>query len=161
MQAAHDFPHAPHAGLDPTWELTHEFPISDENTAKCSASFFMGEGEEMKQIGDTQTYLVGGREGGREGLHYVFMSDEAYRGPCMKWGPDLHLTHVLLVSPHRCHFAQLNVLIVNKPTFKAIIVPGGQVQMMFTAKGFGKEDAPVEDDGLLDLLDGGEMCMDD
>ena len=67
----------------------------------------------------------------------------------------------MLVSPLRCHFAQLNVLIVNKPTFKAIIVPGGQVQMMFTAKGFGKEDAPVEDDGLLDLLDGGEMCMDD
>ena len=71
------------------------------------------------------------------------------------------LTRLPLVSPRRCHLAQLNVLIVNKPTFKAIIVPGGQVQMMFTAKGFGKEDAPVEDDGLLDLLDGGEMCMDD
>ena len=53
------------------------------------------------------------------------------------------------------------MLTVNKPTFKAIIVPGGQVNMMFTARGFGKEDVPEEDDGLLDLLDGGDMCMDD
>ena len=79
MQAAHDLSHAPHAGLDPTWELTHEFPISDENTAKCSASFFMGEGEDMKQIGDTQTYLVRGRGG-------FIRSDEACWGPCVKWG---------------------------------------------------------------------------
>ena len=150
MQAAHDLPHALHAGLDPTWELTHEFPISDENTAKCSASFFMGEGEDMKQIGDTQTYLVREKGGACWGL--ALSGGMSY----------ITLTRLSLVSPRRCRLAQLNVLIVNKPTFKAIIVPGGQVQMMFTAKGFGKEDAPVEDDGLLDgLLDGGEMCMDD
>jgi hypothetical protein len=34
----------------------------------------------------------------------------------------------------------LNVLIINKPTYKGLIVPGGKVDMMFTAKGFGKED---------------------
>ncbi|GAX81361.1 hypothetical protein CEUSTIGMA_g8792.t1 [Chlamydomonas eustigma] len=99
-------------GLDPTWEATYEFPVTDENTSKCCASFYMGEGETLKQIGDEQTYL-------------------------------------------------LNVLTKDKPTFKAIIVPGGQVEMMFTARGFGKEDAPEEDDGLLDLLDGGDMVMDD
>lgn len=35
--------------------------------------------------------------------------------------------------------------------------------MMFTAKGFGKEDVPVDDSTLLDLMDGGEgmMMMDD
>ena len=35
--------------------------------------------------------------------------------------------------------------------------------MMFTAVGFGKEDVAEEDDGLFDLLDGGEggMIMDD
>jgi hypothetical protein len=59
-------------GLDPTWEATYEFPVTDEN-AKCFASFYMGEGETLKQIGDEQTYL-------------------------------------------------LNVLIKDKPTFKAIIV---------------------------------------
>ena len=58
---------------------------------------------------------------------------------------------------------QLTVLTTGKPTFKAIIVPGGQVNMMFTAVGFGKEDVPEEDDGLMDLLDGdmGGMIMDD
>jgi hypothetical protein len=34
----------------------------------------------------------------------------------------------------------LNVLVINKPTYKGLIVPGGKVDMMFTAKGFGKED---------------------
>jgi hypothetical protein len=32
------------------------------------------------------------------------------------------------------------VLVVAKPTYKGLIVPGGKVDMMFTAKGFGKED---------------------
>jgi hypothetical protein len=45
--------------------------------------------------------------------------------------------------------------------FRFLQVPGGQVEMMFTARGFGKEDVPQEDDGLLDLLDGGDMVMDD
>jgi hypothetical protein len=30
--------------------------------------------------------------------------------------------------------------VVDKPTFKGLVVPGGQVNMMFTARGFGKED---------------------
>lgn len=55
----------------------------------------------------------------------------------------------------------LNVLIVDKPTYKGLIVPGGKVDMMFTAKGFGKEDVPVDDSALMDLMDGGEMMMDD
>jgi hypothetical protein len=55
----------------------------------------------------------------------------------------------------------LNVLIINKPTYKGLIVPGGKVDMMFTAKGFGKEDVEVDDSALMDLLDGGEMMMDD
>ncbi|KAF8065764.1 hypothetical protein HT031_002824 [Scenedesmus sp. PABB004] len=54
----------------------------------------------------------------------------------------------------------LNVLVVAKPTYKGLIVPGGKVDMMFTARGFGKEDVPVDDSALLDLMDGGEMCMD-
>jgi len=103
-------------GLDPTFEETFEFSVEDENTVKCSASFFMGEeGPEQKQVGDTQDYI-------------------------------------------------LNLLKIGKPTFKGLIVPGGQVEMMFTAVGFGKED--VEEDttaDLLGLLDGGEggMMMDD
>lgn len=32
------------------------------------------------------------------------------------------------------------MLIINKPTYKGLIVPGGKVDMMFTAKGFGKDD---------------------
>jgi hypothetical protein len=55
----------------------------------------------------------------------------------------------------------LNVLVINKPTYKGLIVPGGKVDMMFTAKGFGKEDVEVDDSALMDLLDGGEMMMDD
>lgn len=55
----------------------------------------------------------------------------------------------------------LNVLIIAKPTYKGLIVPGGKVDMMFTAKGFGKEDVEVDDSALFDLLDGGEMVMDD
>jgi hypothetical protein len=40
----------------------------------------------------------------------------------------------------------LNVLIINKPTYKGLIVPGGKVDMMFTAKGFGKEDGEQHED---------------
>ena len=47
------------SGMDPTWEIDYVFNIADENTAKCSASFFMGDTpDKMQQIGDTQTYLV-------------------------------------------------------------------------------------------------------
>jgi len=55
----------------------------------------------------------------------------------------------------------LNVLVTAKPTYKGLIVPGGKVDMMFTAKGFGKEDVEVDDSAFLDLMDGGEMMMDD
>jgi hypothetical protein len=40
----------------------------------------------------------------------------------------------------------LNVLVIAKPTYKGLIVPGGKVDMMFTAKGFGKEDGECEHD---------------
>lgn len=32
---------APAEGLDPKWEETFEFPIDDEKTAKCKATFYM------------------------------------------------------------------------------------------------------------------------
>jgi hypothetical protein len=41
-------------GLDPTFEETFEFDITDENSTKCFASFEM----DGKQIGDTQEYLI-------------------------------------------------------------------------------------------------------
>jgi hypothetical protein len=34
----------------------------------------------------------------------------------------------------------LNVLVTGKATYKGLIIPGGKVDMMFTAKGFGKEE---------------------
>ncbi|WIA30259.1 hypothetical protein OEZ86_000349 [Tetradesmus obliquus] len=99
-------------GLDPTWEETFEFTVTDEATTKCFVKFMMGAEGEEKQIGDECEYL-------------------------------------------------LPALIINKPTYKGLIVPGGKVDMMFTAKGFGKEDVEVDDSALMDLLDGGEMMMDD
>ncbi|KAG1676731.1 hypothetical protein FOA52_005020 [Chlamydomonas sp. UWO 241] len=53
----------------------------------------------------------------------------------------------------------LPVLIDGKPLYKGHVVPGGVVNMMFTAKGFGKADEPEDTDGLMDLMDGG-MEMD-
>lgn len=50
------------------------------------------------------------------------------------------------------HSYPLNKLIKMKPTFKAIIVPGGKVDMMFKATDFGDEDAPQDDDGFMDFL---------
>lgn len=99
-------------GLDPTWEESFEFTVSDENTTKCFVKFMMGAEGEEKQIGDECEYLLG-------------------------------------------------VLVADKPTYKGLIVPGGKVDMMFTAKGFGKEDVPVDPTAFLDLMEGGEMMMDD
>jgi len=56
----------------------------------------------------------------------------------------------------------LNVLVADKATYKGLIIPGGKVDMMFTARGFGKDEV-VEDPGaFLDLMEGeGGMMMDD
>ena len=47
---------------------------------------------------------------------------------------------------------QLNTLVKAKSTFKAIVVPGGKVDMMFTAQDFGLEDEPEGDDAFMDFL---------
>ena len=50
------------------------------------------------------------------------------------------------------HTYPLNKLIKGKPTFKAIVVPGGKVDMMWTATDFGDETEPEGDDSFLDFL---------
>eukprot|EP00879_Flechtneria_rotunda_P006792 GHRR01007136.1.p1 GENE.GHRR01007136.1~~GHRR01007136.1.p1 ORF type:complete len:154 (+),score=62.85 GHRR01007136.1:146-607(+) len=55
----------------------------------------------------------------------------------------------------------LSVLTINKPTYKGLIIPGGKVDMMFTARGFGKEEATEDDSTFLDMMDGGEMMMEE
>ncbi|KAK3233537.1 hypothetical protein CYMTET_56179 [Cymbomonas tetramitiformis] len=49
------------------------------------------------------------------------------------------------------HFL-LDKLVLGKPTFKGLIVPGGKVDMMVTAVNFGEESAPVNDDSFMDFL---------
>lgn len=46
----------------------------------------------------------------------------------------------------------LGTLVKGKPTFKGIIVPGGKVDMMFTAADFGNETEPEGDDSFMDFL---------
>lgn len=46
----------------------------------------------------------------------------------------------------------LNTLIKGKPTFKGIFVPGGKVDMMFTATNFGDEAEAEADDSFMDFL---------
>lgn len=55
----------------------------------------------------------------------------------------------------------INLLVKEKPTYKGLIVPGGKVDMMFTAQGFGKEDAPTDNSAFLDMMDDGGMMMSD
>lgn len=58
----------------------------------------------------------------------------------------------------------LNLLKKGKPTYKGLIVPGGKVDMLFTAYGFGKEEVEEDDDGAFDMMgddEGGMMMMDD
>uniref|UniRef100_A0A061S172 C2 domain-containing protein n=1 Tax=Tetraselmis sp. GSL018 TaxID=582737 RepID=A0A061S172_9CHLO len=58
----------------------------------------------------------------------------------------------------------LTALNKGKPTYKALIVPGGKVEMLATAVDFGKEADESGEDvaGLLDTLDDGAgMMMDD
>eukprot|EP00197_Chlamydomonas_leiostraca_P002500 CAMPEP_0202857254 /NCGR_PEP_ID=MMETSP1391-20130828/267_1 /ASSEMBLY_ACC=CAM_ASM_000867 /TAXON_ID=1034604 /ORGANISM="Chlamydomonas leiostraca, Strain SAG 11-49" /LENGTH=148 /DNA_ID=CAMNT_0049536037 /DNA_START=57 /DNA_END=503 /DNA_ORIENTATION=- len=56
----------------------------------------------------------------------------------------------------------INTLITGKPTYKAIIVPGGKVEMMFTAKGFGKEEEVADTSAFMSLMDDDMgMIMDD
>eukprot|EP00798_Chlamydomonas_sp_ICE-L_P000687 gene687-2119_t len=98
------------AGLDPTWEETFEFDIVDEKATKCSAIFYMGEGEDQKQIGDECEYLI----------------------------PELK---------------------IGKPVYKALIIPGGKVDMMMTAWGFGKEEEDVDPAGFMGLMDSGDGMM--
>lgn len=52
---------------------------------------------------------------------------------------------------------------IQSPTSQAIVVPGGSVEMMFTAVGFGLEDKPDTgaDDFLAMMDDEGGMMMDD
>ena len=92
-------------GLDPTFEETFEFEITDEKATKCSARFFMDAEPNQKQIGDEQEYI-------------------------------------------------LSELIIGKPVYKGLIVPGGKVDMMFTAEGFGKEEEAIDPSSFLDLMDG-------
>lgn len=47
----------------------------------------------------------------------------------------------------------LNLLVKSRTTFKGLIVPGGKVDMMFTAHGFGKEQEEQQDSAVFDLLD--------
>eukprot|EP00955_Chlamydomonas_euryale_P039072 351291-Chlamydomonas_euryale.AAC.7 len=51
-------------------------------------------------------------------------------------------------------------LINGKPLYKGLIVPGGVVNMMMTAKGFGKEGEEEDTSGFMDIMDGGGMEMD-
>lgn len=37
-------------GLDPKWEETYTFDITDEDNTKCSAHFIMGSEETRKQV---------------------------------------------------------------------------------------------------------------
>uniref|UniRef100_A0A7S0RX51 C2 domain-containing protein n=1 Tax=Pyramimonas obovata TaxID=1411642 RepID=A0A7S0RX51_9CHLO len=46
----------------------------------------------------------------------------------------------------------LDKLIQNKATFKAIVVPGGKVDMLFNATNFGDAEAPQDDDSFMDFL---------
>jgi len=46
----------------------------------------------------------------------------------------------------------LNKLLLNKQTFKGLVVPGGKADMMFTALDFGDEQAEEEDDAFMDFL---------
>ena len=46
----------------------------------------------------------------------------------------------------------LDKLLKNKPTFKAIIVPGGKVDMLFNATNFGEAEAAADDDSFMDFL---------
>mmetsp|Transcript_17760 Transcript_17760/g.29851 ORF Transcript_17760/g.29851 Transcript_17760/m.29851 type:complete len:1373 (-) Transcript_17760:276-4394(-) len=46
----------------------------------------------------------------------------------------------------------LDKLLQNKPTFKAVIVPGGKADMLFSATNFGDSEAPKDDDGFMDFL---------
>merc|ERR1712023_99047 len=59
----------------------------------------------------------------------------------------------------------LTALVKGKPTYKAIIVPGGKVEMLATAVDFGKEaeEGSKDVDDLFDALDDDEggMMMDD
>jgi hypothetical protein len=50
------------------------------------------------------------------------------------------------------HEYPLDKLLQNKPTFKAIVVPGGKVDMLFNATNFGDTEAPADDDGFMDFL---------
>ena len=40
-----------------------------------------------------------------------------------------------------------------------LIVPGGKVDMLFTAYGFGKEDVEDDDDGAFDMMGDGDGAM--
>mmetsp|Transcript_14207 Transcript_14207/g.36461 ORF Transcript_14207/g.36461 Transcript_14207/m.36461 type:complete len:156 (+) Transcript_14207:138-605(+) len=60
----------------------------------------------------------------------------------------------------------LNTFVLGKPTYKALIVPGGKVEMLATAVDFGKEPeeaGAAVDDMMkdLDAIDGGGMMMSD
>jgi hypothetical protein len=57
----------------------------------------------------------------------------------------------------------LTTFVKGKPTYKALIVPGGKVEMLATAVDFGKEaeESGADVDDMLDAIDGGGMMMSD
>jgi hypothetical protein len=143
-------------GLDPTWEQTFEFAVADENSTKCFVKFLMGEEGAEQQIGDECKPLVwqrlcfGRGPGPVVSPAAVLLSImEATSAVVMLVGAKSlkarEPTTIHFVPPAPAAVAAageylLNVLVANKPTYKGLIIPGGKVDMMFTARGFGKEE---------------------
>mmetsp|Transcript_23016 Transcript_23016/g.75016 ORF Transcript_23016/g.75016 Transcript_23016/m.75016 type:complete len:195 (+) Transcript_23016:22-606(+) len=60
-------------------------------------------------------------------------------------------------------FFLMDKFYIGKPTYKALIVPGGKVELMVTCLDFGKAEEEVDDTSFMDSMDAAEeggMCMD-
>jgi len=57
-------------------------------------------------------------------------------------------------------FFILPLLKKEESVFKGLIVPGGRVDMFFTAYGFGKEQVVEDDSAFMDMMGGDDLGMD-
>ena len=144
-------------------EETFEFPITDENDTACSAIFYMDEEGSQKQIGDEQTYILNLLKKGKP----IFKGTRVYtdgRTESARMTPRTTQISIANVCTYSltlfaCVRACVRVCVCVCVCGAGLIVPGGKVDMLFTAYGFGKEDVEDDDDGAFDMMGDGDGAM--
>ena len=155
-------------GLDPVWEASADFGLNDPKTDKVSAVLYC----QGMQVGPAAgsnlvkcflllllsrliTLRLHPYRLAVRGLERFLLEMFRWSGTLLEIRPNV--LRGILIARHmvqigdECTFL-LDKLIKGKATYKGLIVPGGKVDMLFTAETFGLEKAEEASDDFMDFL---------